>query len=121
VPAGSRRFIVQWNQVQGFSSEVAFQAILFEASNNILFQYLDMDAGSESYNNDTSATVGIRNTDGHLNGQNLQWSQNEAVLREGGAVLITPVAAPEPASLLLVGSGAALIARRFRRRSTDRT
>ena len=121
---GSRQFIVQWNDIGTFGGSpgrVTFEALLFEASNNILFQYLDMDTGSEGDSAGASATVGIRNTDGHLNGQNLQWSFNQAVLREGEAILISPQAVPEPTSLLLLGSGAAIIARRLRRRSTDRT
>lgn len=115
--AGSRRFITQWNNVGGFSSSpslMTFQSVLFEGSNNILLSYLDADSGDfRAFGG--SATVGIRNTDGDLNGQNLQWSYDSASLRNGQSILISR-SVPEPASvlgLLAVGAlGAASVSKR---------
>lgn len=75
----NRMFVVEWHDNQGYSStpsNITFEAILYEGSNNILFQYKDVDAGSPSYNNGSSATVGIEGP----TGQGLQYSYNEAVL-----------------------------------------
>jgi hypothetical protein len=80
---GNRRFIVQWNSARGYStspSTVTFQTVLFEKTNDILFSYLDVDSGDfRSFGG--NATVGIRDTNGQLNGRNLQWSFNSPVIR----------------------------------------
>jgi len=97
---GSRRFILQWHNLDGYSSSpsnVTFQTLLFEGSNDILMQYRDVYSGN-SRNNGGSATVGIRNMNGHLNGENLQWSYNAGVISGGQAILY---AVPEPAALSL--------------------
>lgn len=89
---GDRRFIVQWNNIFGYStspSSVTFQAILYEATGRILCQYLDVDAGN-GRTNGAQATVGIRDTDGHLNGKNRLWSLNQAVITNGQAILFSP-------------------------------
>jgi hypothetical protein len=81
---------------------VTFQAILFEGTNDILLQYRDVYSGS-SRDYGASATVGIRDRDGHLNGENLQWSYNAGVISSGQAILYR---VPEPATLwLLVAAG----------------
>ncbi len=96
---GDRRFVVQWNDVFGYVSPttgspsgVTFQAILFEASGNILCQYRDVDSGDGFYTGGVSATVGIRDTDGQLNGKNLQWSYNQPVIANNQAILFAQVA-----------------------------
>lgn len=94
---GNRQFIVQWNLVMGFPdapSPVTFQAVLFEGTNNILFRYLDVISGDDR-DNGGSATVGIRDTNGHLNGRRLQWSQHEPVIQNGQAILIGANRGPE--------------------------
>jgi hypothetical protein len=86
---GNRKFIVQWNVVyHAFvsPSTVVFQAIFFEGSHEILFQYQDVETG-DSFRNGSSATVAIRNTSGHTNGNNLQWSFNSPVIRNSEAIL----------------------------------
>ena len=111
---GNRRFVLQWQRLDGYSSSpstVTFQAILFEGSNNILLQYLD--TYSASYRDyGASATVGIRDTDGHLNGENLQWSYNTGVIPNGQAILYVP----EPGTLTLLALGSYLASCRRRRR-----
>ncbi|GET38287.1 PEP-CTERM sorting domain-containing protein [Microseira wollei] len=121
--AGNRRFITQWNNVGGYfnsPSFMTFQAVLFEGSNNILFSYQDVDSGDfRSFGGE--ATVGIRNTNGNLNGQNLQWSYNSPSLRNGQSILISRV--PEPASVLgllafgAMGAGSAL--KRFQQQKAN--
>jgi len=91
---GDQRFIVQWNNIFGYStspSGVTFQAILFEANGKILCQYLDVDSGNVR-SDGAQATVGIRDTDGQLNGKHTQWSFNQAVISDGEAVLFTTLA-----------------------------
>lgn len=99
---GSQRFITQWNIAEGFfdsPSAVTFQAVLFEESNDILFSYLDVDSGNfRAFGG--SSTVGIRNTDGQLTGENLQWSFNSPVIRNEQSIQFSPEAVPEPTSVL---------------------
>jgi len=85
---GNHRFIVQWNNIFGWRaspSGVTFEAILYEASGDILFQYLDVLTGDARTNGATS-TVGIRDTSGQSNGRNLQWSINQPVIQNGQAI-----------------------------------
>lgn len=79
---GSRQFTVQWNQAASKFADaptgtVTFQAVLFENSDNIVFSYLDtLLATGTPENFGAGATVGIRNTNGNVNGQRLEWSYN---------------------------------------------
>ena len=114
---GSQEFIVQWNQLSGFSSSpstVTFQASLFEGSNDILFSYLDVNSGNFR-SNGASSTVGIRDAGGQGNGENLQWSFNSGIINDQDAIRFSthlgenggsPVV-PEPGSLALMGLGLA--------------
>jgi uncharacterized repeat protein (TIGR01451 family) len=89
-------FVVEWNDNQHYSSStsgVTFEAILYEGTNNIKFQYKDVDFGTVSgavggdnppYNNGGSATVGIENPTGIIG---LQYSFNNAVITPGLAIL----------------------------------
>ncbi|HEY9205943.1 MAG TPA: PEF-CTERM sorting domain-containing protein [Candidatus Methanoperedens sp.] len=82
----NRKFIVEWNNNQGYYSTpsgITFEAILYEGSNNILFQYKDVDFQAAYYNNGVSATVGIEGP----TGQGLQYSYNEAALNPNLAIL----------------------------------
>ena len=128
---GSQQFIVQWNNTFGCcptgTQPLVFQAILFEGSGNILLQYQQVLSGvgvqsnpGDNGDNGSSAGVGIRDINGHLNGRNLQWSYSPgtAVIPNGSAILFSAsTAVPEPSTFLLFGlGGAALVLARKRRR-----
>jgi len=86
--APNRIFVVEWFETQHYSSSptgITFEAILYEGSNNIQFQYLDVDFGTSFYNNGASATVGIESTDG----RGSQYSFDEPVLSPNLAILFT--------------------------------
>lgn len=88
---GSRRFVVQWHKVFHYVSSPSsadFEAILYEGSNKILFQYRDVDTGDETAFA-AEATVGIGDENGHLNGKVLQWSVDSDVIANGQAIQFT--------------------------------
>ena len=104
--AGSRQFIVQWNNVMPVNgpgtNTVTFQARLFEGSNQILLSYLDVVVADDpSYGNGAFATVGIRDADGQTNNRNLLWSHNQAIISDGESILFTR---PVSLSIQRVGS-----------------
>lgn len=76
---------------------MTFQAALFEASNNILFSYLDVTTHPE-WTNGVGATIGIRDQGGQTDGRNLQWefSSNPAsrLVVDNESILFTPVPSP---------------------------
>jgi hypothetical protein len=83
----NRMFIVEWKDNQHYhdSTEgVTFEAILYEGSNNILFQYLDTTFGTATYDFGRSATVGIESPEGN---DGLQYSYNDPVINPGLAIL----------------------------------
>jgi uncharacterized repeat protein (TIGR01451 family) len=94
--APNRLFVVEWYDNQHYSSStsgVTFEAILYEGSNNILFQYKDVDFGNvywavegdnPPYDNGGSATVGI---EGPAGDDGLQYSFNEQVIDPRLAIL----------------------------------
>lgn len=65
--APDREFVVSW---LGVTPDVAgtgpgtFQAILREGTNDILFQYQDVDFGSATFDGGAAATIGVQNQDG---------------------------------------------------------
>ena len=87
--APNRRFVVEWSQmgVQPASSNASltFQAILFEGSNQLLFQYASMSGpGSDG----SSATVGLEYNGGN-NGLQVAYNELGAV-RSGQAIRFFP-------------------------------
>jgi len=84
--APNRYCVVEWVNNRFFndclSPSLTFEAVLFEGSNNILFQYLNV-TGSTRANGD-SATVGIENSDGILG---VQYSCNSPALSNSLALL----------------------------------
>ena len=124
--AGSREFIVQWDNIRPIdfkvdADRVTFQMRLFEGSNNILFSYLDTDtslpdSSTNGASNGRSATVGIRDVSGNTNGRNLQWSFNQKVIASESSILceVPRQEIPEPGTIVLTGLGlcAAVLGRR---------
>ncbi|KAB2966143.1 MAG: hypothetical protein F9K18_06005 [Thermoanaerobaculia bacterium] len=87
--APNRQFIVQWHDRPHFPgpgvSGVTFQVILYEGTNEILFQYLDTDFGSATTNFGASATAGL-NLDATTA---TQYSFNTPVLTASKAILFS--------------------------------
>jgi hypothetical protein len=85
---GSRKFVVQWNNAlpQGSTSPVTFQVVLSEGTNQILFQYQTVSAGASKASNGGLASIGIHNTGGKTNGQQIAWSYAAAVLTDNSAI-----------------------------------
>jgi len=82
-----RYLVVEWNGVYrygNYSSPGTFEVILYEGSNDIKFQYMDVDLGNSSYDYGQSATVGVESEGGTLA---TQFSCNEAALDDGMAIL----------------------------------
>ncbi len=87
--APNRRLIVQWRLQDHFSESpntVDFEAILYEGTNNILFQYKDTTFG-DSNDYGSSATVGLNKGDGLTA---LQFSDNTPSLSDRLAILYSP-------------------------------
>ncbi|HRQ63285.1 MAG TPA: hypothetical protein PKZ76_00215 [Xanthomonadaceae bacterium] len=89
--APDRVFVVQWHERPHFpgsiiSEHVTFQALLFEGSGEILFQYADVDFGDPALNGGASATVGLNKNDTTA----VQFSFNSAALSDGMAILWRP-------------------------------
>jgi hypothetical protein len=63
-----------------------FEVTLYEGSNNLIFQYQDVDFGNASYNNGASATVGVENAEGDVG---TQYSHNSAIISNNMAIKFT--------------------------------
>ncbi len=85
--APDRVFVVEWNQRPHFSNVGAatFQVLFLEGTQQIAFQYQDMDFGNALYDNGASATVGIK-------GSTIQYSFNAPALSDGLAIWFSPKA-----------------------------
>ena len=80
---GARRFVVQWKDAypQGSPNPVTFQVILSELTHKVLFQYQSVGLGpGNAASNGRQATVGIRNTQGVTNQQQIAWSFQAPVI-----------------------------------------
>jgi len=94
---GSRKFIIQWangypqSAAAGISpNPVTFQVVLFEGSNQILFQYQTVGLGAGNpASNGGQAAIGIRDVGGHSNGRRIAWSSNSSVVADSTAILFT--------------------------------
>jgi|GEM_PF-1344800 len=97
--APNRVAIVEWYNRTHFPGAVAaptvtFQVLLYEGTNEIKYQYLDVDFGNASYDNGASATVGI-NKDATTA---LQYSFNQPVIQNNMAIRfyeVVPVSATD--------------------------
>jgi hypothetical protein len=91
--APNRTLVIEWRNVASYSGWMAgtpeqynFEAILYEKSNNILYQYADVEDVT-SHNYGQQATIGVEHPTGL---QADQYSYNEIVLADGDAILLTP-------------------------------
>jgi len=66
--APNRKFVAQWDNVPHYSTteKITFEAILYEGTHEIVFQYHDVSFDDPQYDNGKSATVGIENSSGSL-------------------------------------------------------
>ena len=82
--------IVEWYNRPHFNDigSSTFEAILYEATNEIKFQYAGRRLRRPAYNNGASATVGINKNATTA----LQVSFNQPVIQNGQAILFTPAA-----------------------------
>ena len=90
--APARKFIVQWNNIQHYSStpqRATFEVVLDEATGNVSFEYLATLFGNPSYDNGISATVGLQSGPTVAN----QYSFNTASLSAGKSIVWTSGAA----------------------------
>ena len=91
-PAGSRKFIIQWNNAfpQGSPNPTTFQVILSEGNNNILFQYQSVALGpGNPADQGGRSTVGIRAAGAVASKQEIEWSYNAPVIPNSSAILFT--------------------------------
>ncbi len=88
----ARRFVAQWKGAFALNqpSPLDFQVILYEGTNQILFQYQNVETANAEISKGKSATVGIRATDGQANGNRVQWSYRTAVLTNRSAIRFEP-------------------------------
>jgi len=86
-----RQLIVEWYNRPHYSNTGSgtFELVLYEGSNNILFQYADLDFGNASFNYGISATVGIQGDTVDANNWFLQYSYNTASLHDNMAIKYT--------------------------------
>lgn len=94
--AGSRRFVVQWNDAypQGSPNPVTFQVILSEGTNAVLFQYKTVGVGpGNPASNGGQATIGVRNAGALTNQQQVAWSFGAPVIGDNTAVLFSAATA----------------------------
>jgi surface antigen len=94
--APSRKFIVQWNRAYPqatvlSANPVTFEMLLYESSNQILFQYKTVNLGSANpAARGAQSTVGIRDASGNTGNRVTEWSYDAAVLNDGSALLFAP-------------------------------
>jgi hypothetical protein len=91
--APNRRFVVEWFNlpimIGGIQQNSAtFEAILYEGSNRILFQYADTDVGDPARNDGITTTIGLNAPAGVEAA--LQYSYHTASVGTGKAILFSP-------------------------------
>ncbi len=106
--AGSRRFVVQWNNAypQGSTDPVTFQVVLSESNGSVLFQYKTVSLGQGNpASNGRQASIGLRNTGAPANQQQVAWSFNVPVLADSTALLFSTATTTATPDGLLWGAG----------------
>jgi hypothetical protein len=88
--APNRRLTIEWKDVPHYpnTGTATFEATLFESTGQILFQHLDLDFGSASFDNGAAAVAGVENRKG---AHGVAYScQAGDVLAAGSAVRMIP-------------------------------
>jgi len=88
--APNRRLVVEWKDRLHYDGSenidpATFEAILYEGSNTILFQYADVDMDGTEFDGGLSATIGL-----NQGTRAEQFSQDTASVSSGTAILFTP-------------------------------
>ena len=90
--APNRRFVIEWFNVPiligGTQDGATFEAILYEGSNQILFQYADTDVGDPARNDGITASIGLNPPAGVEAA--LQYSYLQPSVSTGKAILFSP-------------------------------
>lgn len=119
---GNEEFIVEWSNAASTNflapDPVTFEAILYQGSNDILFSYESLNTGDAALSNGAAATVGVSGGKSRAYVEYSYDSYDPAVIASDSSLLVDPAeqvpvssggvglnATPEPASLLLLGSG----------------
>lgn len=87
--APNRQFVIEWYNLPisfGGGTTVTFEAVLYEGSNYIQFEYANVDCGSAVCDDGASATIGV-NADAITS---TQYSFDQATLAPNKAILFTP-------------------------------
>jgi hypothetical protein len=89
--APNRSFVVEWKDlpvmIGGFTDGATWEAIFYEGSNRIVFQYADTIVDDPARDNGITTTIGIQQgDDDHF----VQYSYLEASVSDGTAILFEP-------------------------------
>ncbi|MEA1932874.1 MAG: DUF6531 domain-containing protein, partial [Thermodesulfobacteriota bacterium] len=91
----NRKFVVEWYDSivsNNSDSNITFEVILEEQTNDIIFQYMDMSTEwlhNPAYYKGKSATIGIENSDGSIG---TQYSYNQDSISDNVAIRLSTVA-----------------------------
>jgi hypothetical protein len=102
--APNRELIIEWRQVPTYefkTDSYSFEAILYEFTNRIKFQYLNVDSETPA-NRGAWSTVGVENFDGTAGNE---YSYNTPTLSNGLAIEFVPVPIGLQSSLTVEKSG----------------
>jgi len=99
---GSRRMIVQWQDAGSYfdvgQGTGSFQAVLYENTNQIKYQYKDVQFNNAEDSNGKHATIGVQGTVWSALVAT-EWSHNQASVQDQYAIQFNPTAIPAPVSL----------------------
>ncbi|MFN7916579.1 MAG: dockerin type I domain-containing protein [Vicinamibacterales bacterium] len=93
--APTRRFVIQWKSAfpQNSTNGFDFEAVLFEGSGKVLFQYQRVDFGSGNpASKGAEATIGIRAPGGLASSKQIVWSVGAPVVSDASLVQFTTTA-----------------------------
>ncbi len=108
--APTREFVVEWRDISHFfdSGSATFQAVFFENSPNILYNYCDVTfEDAPQFDGGASATLGVQVSPDVAQ----QFSFNEASVADGDALIFTmgaPIALAGPDQIVLPGTNVTL-------------